>query len=54
MFIGSREENTSVSEYLVLDHTVVHVKQSTTPGKQHLRMIQILGQMKGIEKKMWN
>lgn len=41
MFVGDREQNTDISEYLALDHTTVHLKVSPAPGKQHLYVIQI-------------
>ena len=49
--VGDREENTSISEDLALDHTEVHFKVSSTPGEQHLYVIQILEQKKVIEEK---
>lgn len=51
MFVGDREQNTDISEYLALDHTTVHLKVSPAPGKQHLYVIQILEKKKVIEEK---
>ena len=36
MFVGDREENTSISEDLALDHTEVQFKVSPIPGEQHV------------------
>ena len=51
MFVGDREENTSISEDLALDYTEVHFKISPSPGEQHLYVFQILEHKKVIEEK---